>query len=172
MARARNFRGRSSAPRRQVTWIGPADQGYITVAAGGATILGSFDPIAAGMDKPTIVRTRGFVGIVPLSYTADLTVTGAFGVGVVSTQAFAAGIASVPEPFDEADWDGWFVWRSFAFEYEFQDSTGSFLSTFGLEVDSKAMRKVSANETMVLVGQSESGAFKIAPHIRALLKLA
>ncbi len=123
MARQRSFtRG---GPRRQVTWVGPADQGFIAVSSGGATLLSSFNPVTdAGMSKPTIVRTRGAVTIVPNSFAADLNFDGAFGIGVVSNQAFAAGIASIPEPFDEADWDGWMVWRSFAYTLEFSDATG------------------------------------------------
>jgi len=40
------------------------------------------------------------------------------------------------------------------------------------EVDSKGMRKVSDNENMVMIAQSQAGAFNIAMHLRTLWKLA
>ena len=94
---------------------------------------------------------------------------------VVSDQAVAAGIASIPGPFSEAFWDGWFVWRSFTWDYDFKDATGAQVTTIGsavFEVDSKAMRKVSENETIVIVAESQSGAFGISTPLRVLLKLS
>ena len=172
MARSRLVTRVGRGARRQTTWVGPADQGGVGVAAGGATIIQSFDPIANAFAKPTVVRTRGAVTITPSTFGADINIHGAYGVGIVSDQAFAAGIASIPEPFDEAGWDGWFVWRSFQLTYEFHDATGSLLGQLVHEVDSKAMRKVTDNETIVMVAQSQAGAFNISMHLRTLFKLA
>ena len=67
----------------------------------------------------TIIRTRGMITIFPTSFGADLNVVGAFGIGLVSAEAFAAGIASVPEPYADSDWGGWMVLQPFAFHLEF-----------------------------------------------------
>ena len=40
------------------------------------------------------------------------------------------------------------------------------------EVDSKGMRKVSDNETIVLMAESQQGAFQISMNFRMLLKLS
>jgi len=169
--RARGFRGRG--PQRQVTWVGPADQGYTAVATTAKVIIGSFDPAANGLAKPTVVRTRGQVSINGgTGQSADLEIVGAFGLAVVSDRAFAAGVASIPGPFSDAGWDGWFVWRSFNFTQEFLDATGIFLNFVNQEVDSKAMRKVTDDETIVLVAESQSGALKISMPLRMLLKLS
>ena len=161
-----------SGPRRQVTWIGPALQNYVAVANGVNLIVGSFDPASSALPKPTIVRTRGQISVAPDLSSADVDIIGAFGMCVVSDQALAAGSASIPAPFSQADWDGWFVWRSFSMRYEFIDGTGTLQMDQRFEIDSKAMRKVSDNESIVLMAQSQGGAFDISAPIRMLLKLS
>ncbi len=70
------------------------------------------------------------------------------------------------------EWDGWFVWRSFAMKIDSVTQTGVFRSSWTQEVDSKAMRKVTDNETCVVVAESQSGAFQISMPLRVLLKLS
>ncbi len=121
------------------------------------------------------MRTRGEVGIVPQSFAADVTVGGAFGVCIVSDEAFAAGTASIPRPFDDANWGGWFMWQSFFGVFEFADATGRVglnANTLRYQVDSKAMRKVGQNETVVLMCESQTGAFDIAMHLRLLFLMS
>ncbi len=170
---ARSSRFHRDGPKRQVTWIGPPDQNFLSVTSTAKTLVGSFDPAAAALIKPTVVRTRGNVAVKPTALNADVTIVGAFGLAVVSDQAFAAGAGSIPGPFDDAEWDGWFVWHSFSYTFEFADATG-FQGPMDLntEVDSKAMRKVTDNETIVLMAESQIGAFAIAMNIRLLLKLS
>ena len=163
------FRGRvTRGHRRLTTWIGPPPQGFLNVASGGATLLASFTP----GDPLTIVRNRGMVSVIPQATAADVDIVGAFGIGVVTNEAFAAGIASMPELFSDADWGGWMVWRSFSYSFDFKDSTGIFSPTWNFEVDSKAMRKMKANEVMVEIAESQAGAFGISIPIRTLVKVA
>ncbi len=63
------------------------------------------------------------------------------------------------------------VWRSFASQIEF-DVDGTFVSSFQLEIDSKAMRKVTPNEVVVYVAESQSGAFSVMDGLRTLVKLS
>ena len=171
MARPHRTFGRSGGATRQVTWVAPADQGYVAVAAGTAVILSSFDANVNNMPKPTIVRTRGVVSVKPAVGT-DIEIVGAIGVGIVSDEAFTAGVASIPGPWSEADWDGWFVWRSFAFSQTQLDATGSLLNSIQIEIDSKAMRKQSENYTMVTLAESQAAAFEISTNLRTLFKLS
>jgi len=164
---------RSSGPRRQTTWVGPADQGYIAVTSGSKTLIASFDPQAAGLQKPTIVRTRGQVSLrVNTAASADADIIGAYGVAVVTDRAFAAGVASIPGPFDDAGWDGWLAWRSFSMAWEFGTAVGAQFSDTRQEVDSKGMRKVSDDETVVLVAETQGGAVDVSMPLRLLFKLS
>ncbi len=124
-------------------------------------------------DEPlTVIRTRGLVSVKPASATADIEIVGALGFGVVSTEAFTAGIASIPEPYTDADWSGWFVWRSFTYDFEFEDASGIAYPDWNFELDSKAMRKFGPNESIVMIAESFSGAFNIAVSPRVLVKLS
>ncbi len=64
------------------------------------------------------------------------------------------------------------MWGSYNLRYEFLDGTGSLLISEQIEVDSKAMRKVTADETVVLMCQSEVGAVDVSFMVRMLLKLS
>ncbi len=164
----RRTRFRSNARSARLTqWIGPANQGYVNVASGGATLLAS----ASFEDPVTQMRARGQVSVVPQSFGSDVTLVGAFGICVVSTEAFNVGITAIPEPFTDADWGGWYVWRSFSYRWEFATAEASNPINWNFEIDSKAMRKVSANETIVQIAESQVGAFSISTPIRELIKL-
>ena len=63
------------------------------------------------------------------------------------------------------------VWQAFAFQWEFGDATGQRISSFIIDIDSKAMRKVEPNTSLVFVAESQTGAFSIAEHVRLLLLL-
>ncbi len=161
----RTIVGRAS--RRLTEWIAPANQGYVGVATGGATLNSSFS-----FDDPeTIVRTRGQISIIPTSVAADADFVGAVGIGIVSNEAFAAGVGSIPEPFTDADWGGWFVWRSFSYHLEFSTAVGIQFPNWNFEVDSKAMRKAGSNEVAVIIAESQVGAFQISTPLRLLSKL-
>ena len=155
--------------QRLTQWIAPALQSYVAVASTGATLIASI----SFEESLTIVRTRGAIVIQPASYAADANITGAVGMGIVSAEAFAAGVASIPEPFTDGDWGGWFVWRSFGLRVEFVSATGViFPATYTMEIDSKAMRKVTPNEVMVVIAESFSGAFSMFDGTRHLIKLS
>ena len=160
------------AQKRVTQWIGSADQGYVTIAAG-ASVLHQNGPT---FGNTTIVRTRGNFSIIPSTFGADLSIIGAFGIGIVSDQAFAAGAASIPGPWTDPDWGGWFVWQPFAYRYEFTtDVDRLVLGVQGAgagEIDSKAMRKVAPNETLVVMVESEAVAFSASINFRILVKLS
>ncbi len=136
-------------------------------------LIFSFDPDASGMLQSTLVRTRGVVAITPTNIAADIEYQGAFGVAIVTDIAVAAGIGSIPDPISDADWDGWAVWRSFAARMEFISGVGTQLMSQSLEIDSKGMRKVGDEESLVVVAASQSGdAFKVYDGTRHLFMLA
>ena len=119
----------------------------------------------------TVTRIRGQASFRAVA-TTDFDVVGAIGIGIVSDEAFAAGVASIPGPFDSADWGGWMLWRSFSFRVEFADNTGFAYCPWYFDIDSKAMRKMAPNETMVIMAESQQGAFQTSIPIRTLIKLS
>ena len=134
--------------------------------------MSSFDPSTNFMTKPTIVRTRGIVSVFPTSAAADLNIVGAVGMGIVSDQAFDAGVASMPEPMTDANWGGWLVWHAFSYHLEFGTNASINYPRWDFEVDSKAMRKVGVNETVIIIAESTTGAFSISASLRQLYKLS
>ena len=168
MARPRRSFGHGGGSRRLTQWVGPALQGYVTVAAAGATLI-EFVPFS---EQTTIVRTRGQISVFPAALTADVEIVGAIGIAVVSDEARIAGVASVPEPFTDADWGGWLVWRSFSYRFEFADATGVNFPNWSFEIDSKAMRKISPSESLVVIAESQAGSFLISTPLRMLIKLS
>ena len=169
---ARGFhRGRGVAvtrTRRLNAWVGSADQGVVAVAGNGSSIVES----NATLTNTTVVRTRGVFSIQPQAFAADLTIVGAYGIGIVSDVAFAAGAASIPGPYTDKDWGGWFVWEAFSYRFEFADATGILIASITKEIDSKAMRKVKSDETVVVMCESQAAALNVVSNFRMMVKLS
>jgi len=75
----------------------------------------------------------------------------------VSSNAAAAGVASVPGPLTEMNWDGWLWYQSWAiraFTATHADGVNAQSMLFDYEIDSKAMRKNFGPEH-VIVGVHE-----------------
>ena len=167
MAR-RPHRGFVRGPQRKTQWIGPAQQGFLTVTSGSSIIASSL----AFLEPATIVRVRADFTFMPTSFASDLNIVGAIGVGVVTEEAFTAGIASVPDPFDDADWGGWLLHKLFGAHFEFGTAVGTeFPASISIDLDSKAMRKVNSGDTMIVVIESQVGAFSFSSPTRTLVKL-
>jgi len=166
MARPRVHRPSFRSPGRLTQWVAIANQGFLNVASAGATLIQSFTPEEA----LTLVRHRGQLSIRPTVVSSTIDIVGAYGEAIVSTEAFAAGVGSMPEPFTDSDWGGWFLWQSFSFG--FVATTADTKISVELEVDSKAMRKIGPNEVLVGIAESQVGAYSISAPIRTLVKLS
>ena len=179
MPRSRSGFSRSS--RRQVAWgIGPGASVVVAApSASQANIMGA-GVVLVNEEKATIVRIWG-------SLSAFLTTASAagdgfhcaMGIGLVTDQAFAAGVASLPTPLDESDWDGWMYHRFFDVHTPFATLTESGVvngvTAIEFEVDTKAMRKWVENMTVVAVLDSvEQGtaSMNVFFDSRMLLKLS
>jgi len=169
--RVRGFTPRvaRSGARRKTQWSQLADQGFVSLAAAGSTLVSSI----AFTQPGTIVRARGRLGIRANVFTADANPVGAFGVGVVSEEAAAIGITAIPLPFSDADWGGWMVWQSWceAFQTEGASPATQFLASWSFDIDSKAMRKVEPNTRLVFVAESQSEAVLVCETVRVLQML-
>ena len=77
----------------------------------------------------------------------------AFGIGKASLAAFTAGVASVPTPFTEAAYSGW-LWHTMGFiGSPVAGAEGTTRDTLIISIDSKAMRKLEADEVLYLAGE-------------------
>ncbi len=75
---------------------------------------------------------------------------GAYGICIVSQDAFAAGVASMPGPFSDASSDLWMV-HQFMFA-PVRVGTGGFQEVaIQYTIDSQAMRKVTEEERVVSI---------------------
>ena len=136
--------------KRANVWIGVFID-LVTVAASSKVLVGSLNAAALALRPFTIIRSRIIYQVETDQSAASEAARGAFGMIVVSDQALAAGVASIPGPTTNSDgeffvWDPWITSFLFGDATGFTDPTGSFR-----EIDSKAMRKVENNEDVALV---------------------
>ncbi len=152
MARRRDFvRGAAAiAQRRLTTWV-PLVPLEVTMVATGGTLIASLNAAALALRPFTVVRAHLHLGL--RSDQAASIENQAVGVGlaVVSDQAVAVGVTAVPTPITDIDSEFWFLHQLlYADESNLTDRTRSGQY---MEVDSKAMRKVSAAEDIIFVGE-------------------
>ncbi len=149
MARARTF----VRPGKKIDfkeWVGiPAVSTVLTTAT---TIQGGSIAFAI---PATILRARGAVQCaLDDSKQVGDEIRLTFGLGVVSSDAFAAGAGSMPDPNAEVEYP-WLWWNTMFLRAEgtgAQEAWGS--SVVRLDVDTKAMRKVKPGQSLVWVAQS------------------
>ena len=153
---ASSFRGPSRSLKRKTTWLdGPTAE--LSVSSVTPQIWNT--GLLLTLDGGTLVRTRG-AGLLTLNATSQVHggAIGALGIGVCTLQAFNAGVASVPTPIAQIDWDGWLWHQAFnvaSITATISDGVNAVGCTQRVEIDSKAMRKVPEN--MVVFGAMEIG---------------
>ena len=108
----------------------------------------------------TLVRTRGelLVSLLTASATGDGFLVAA-GLCVVSENAFNAGVASVPDPLADMDWEGWFWYKTTNLLAAAISPLGNELGATinRIEIDSKAMRKIKSTDVIVgVIGTTEN----------------
>ena len=142
---ARGTRGR----RADYDW--QAQAGSITaldLTAGASSIIA----MIAFLQASTMVRIRGEAFVQLNAAAANERTIIALGLLVTTDEAVAAGGGSIPEPFDDAE-SPW-VWHSFASVSSGAEAAVVSDGLFArVPIDSKAMRRVKQNETLVFVAE-------------------
>ena len=126
----------------------------------GISIAFTVDNTAAGgglaLDGPfTVLRMLGEYTIAPTSApTIGDKVTIGFGIGVVSSDAFAVGGSAMPDPVTTDQDYPWLYWADHDFFFPV-NSVESALATTSLRraFDIKSMRKMKPRETLAMVIQ-------------------
>ncbi len=147
-------RVRRVGSQRHGDWSGSTPQTSVgSIAASSAGLLITFTPAAAG---ETLIRTRGLFGWKSDQNVAAEDQFGAVGLCRVSAQAEAIGITAVPHPDTDAGYP--WLWHSyFASSFVFGTAVGmepNFMHS--MVIDSKAMRKVSDDERIVMVVENST----------------
>ena len=145
--------------RRKTSWIIGLENTLISVFTSAGPRLWTLG-VATGQDANTIVRIRGeyTVSITQGIAAGELFASVALGIGLVTDEAFAAGITSIPSPLTDRDWDGW-MWHRlhgmFITDAPNNETRGP-MEAVRVEIDSKSMRKF--DEGMTVFGAIELGA--------------
>ena len=108
------------------------------------------------LDGPwTVIRMLGSYLIAPTAGgtfvagdAADIVV----GIGVVSSDAFAAGAGSMPDPAGEPEYP-WLYWKDTQFSLLGAPAGDEALSTARVEFDIRSMRKIKPRESLAVVAQ-------------------
>ncbi len=160
--------------KRSTTWA------LCSVPTGYSSLLQNVKAVAVAIPSTTlldlvpftITRTVGIVSIATDQEAASEDQIGAFGFGVVNRVAGALGITALPGPATDCGWPGWFVHRFFSQKYEFHTAAASMLPSKEYVFDSKAMRKVEAEQDLVFMVENfdANNGLRFAVSFRMLIK--
>jgi len=153
MAHSRRFSGRRSPSLK--TWTGQTAPAFGTDITGpGGTFSPGLKVFGPAQDTDyTVLRTRGnwFAKSDSLSLAIGNQTQIALGIGLCTAEAALAG--AVPLPFENPDWDGWFLYTVMSLE-GISAASGSVEGIENSEtIDSKAMRKVQSGMALFLATQ-------------------
>jgi len=156
MARHGFSRGRRSGPKREFSWL-EVESSQVNLTAIGGTIINTLTTAELARRPFTIVRTYLEVWLESDQAVASEFQLAAIGFAVVSEQAAAAGVASVPTPVTDAASDHWFLHQFLMSQFLLADATG-FVEPAGrgYSIDSKAMRKVDDGDQAIIVVEMDS----------------
>jgi len=160
VAHSRRFPARGQSPRRQVSWEAGPDARDVVISTSSQSLWTT--GVVALQGGLTVVRIRGFINLWQTAGTAAGDgFFGAVGIGITTDEAFLAGVASIPSPLSDLEWDGWVYhsfWDTRVLTGTFSDGVNAGLTYQRIEIDTKAMRKLKQGMTLFgSVGQIESG---------------
>ncbi len=161
-----------TGPRRSKVWVGAISSAATAIAPGATGLFGLITEASLeAQGKPTIARIRGTYNVYYDSAATSSGVTGAMivtcGICLVSTKAFAAGIASVPLPITNVEFP-WIWWDSVMVGQDVRSAVGfTEIGQTNRPIDSKAMRKVPPAHTLIFVFEA-TGGLQGAPDARLM----
>ena len=157
--RKSGFIRREGAMRRESLWL--ILTGSVTTLAPVTPVLFTgFSADILALRPFTIVRTRGVMSLTSDQTAAIESYHAVLAMAVVSDQALAAGVASVPTPISDGDSDLFFLYEAIigrnmaSTDVGFDSGAGWFK-----EFDSKAMRKVEDGSDVAVTVESDTAPF-------------
>ena len=170
------FRGSARGPRRGVEWIsgGFSGAGALFTSLAAATNVAGYivaPSVARLYTNSTLVRTRGLLVVRPAVVSGVTSnILGAAGIIAWADRDDAApAAAEAPRPWTDPDLD--WIWHGYLILGGGTLNAESY-SDVRLEIDSKAMRKLGADEGVLLCLQNNSTVqpFDYAAGVRCLIK--
>ncbi len=157
------FHGRSVAPtkKKQAAWASTEIRSRV-LGAGATAQIGSVNQGFGFSDRVTIARMRGNIYVAMDPGAAGDTILVGCGLIIVNTNAFTTGgVTSMPTPL--TDMDAAWMWHQLIPLGPTQAGTASetaISQNFRAEIDVKAMRKVTTEQSLAFVweGQIDAGA--------------
>ena len=132
----------ASSQRRRTSWeAGVGGTGVTTISASGVNFIGStVTPTTLGS---TTIRIRGLLRwYLTTANAIGAGFQGAFGIGIATAAAIAAGIASVPTPLAEQGNENWLFWHVLSLHTTTSGLVAEQPMAQTIEIDTKAMRKL------------------------------
>ncbi len=143
-------RNQRQSPRRSKIWNDGPLTTVLTIT-GSATASWTLGQTALG--GVTIARIHGVIDLILTATAASSNgFIGAVGLGIVTTDAFLAGGASLPDPLGDQAWGGWLYHQHFdvrSITATLADGVNASSCHQRIEIDTKAMRKMKPNETLM-----------------------
>ena len=152
---ARPVRRFREGSKRKTSWSSTVPETTFTSLAASTAIIDSTF-VVSGDQPETLIRTRGQLLVTTDQQAAAENPFGAFGIAIVSNEAVAVGVTAVPLPYTDSESDLWLLHQFFAAPMRFVTS-GMAVTAQRYDLDSKAMRIVSPDQTVVLVMEVATG---------------
>ncbi len=169
------------AMRRKTQWAGFGTAAgaatlpiRVDLTAGTAAILSTGAVISGGVgivdEEFTVTRTIGNFIARMAAATVDLSATVAVGCAVARVEAISAGVASLPSPEADPDFE-WLYYAQFGLEQGETADIAYQLSNVRQSFDVRGQRIVRSGQTLVWLAESESAACVAMVGGRYLVKL-
>ncbi len=155
---SRSLRRFQSSLRCRTGWedgpgVALADASLTSFTSSASAIVG-LGQASGDQDGQTIARVRGLLEVfLTASTAAGDGYFGAVAIGIVSAPAFAAGVASVPTPLTEIEWEGWLWFSYFGVHAPGAGTASSSEVRQRVVIDSRAMRKVGSAEVVYVAAE-------------------
>ena len=170
---ARRFvQGPRRSVRRLTEWVSTTPE---TVFQGLSAATAILDSSFTGADPEILIRVVGELMVSSDQTAGTEDPFGAVGICIVSDQVFAQGVASILTPYTDAESDLWVMHQFWAAPMLVASAIGFQNIAQRYTLSSKAMRKVSPDETVCLVienGAQSPNAAKYRLDVRILSKLS
>ncbi len=138
-------------------------------------LLTSLNALALALRPFTVVRTRGYLYTRSDQTAAAEDQSFAYGECVVSDQASAIGVTAVPTPITDGDSDLFYLFQLLKTSSGILSGTSVGVRGAGIEIDSRAMRKVNGDQDLITVVESDLAGVTagqvVATFSRLLVKL-
>jgi len=140
---------RRGSVKHNNAWSAVISSDYITIPAASKVLLGALALSNTNIDE-TILRVIGSVNVNTDTSSSQERQIGSVGLIVVSNNAQAAGVASIPGPSTDSEDDGWFCHAFFAQT----NPTGADPDAHTYNFSSKGRRIVQEGELIAIVAEN------------------